>query len=236
MAITNGEQSGLICPYGTHTYNVPLSNTHVYNLTVDSDNNVLDNFVIYEDTTTNELYIQAGPFTATTSGITSIDDINSITIIFSGAGSGRRYLVLPLVTTNHRLTLSNGGIIGEDYTLNLGKETSSPRVPTGTGIEQIDRLPVDETPVGFSNYSPFFYWVHIPPNRSILDTALTAISNGNICSIGGGTILRIYLPDDTLNSYDSLGDSSTNRYRLIRILNNNSNVDYRKCQFKFRTR
>ena len=96
---TDGEQSGLICPGGTRTYSVPLSNTHSYNLAINIASNILDNFVIYEGTSSSELYIQAGPFSITTLAI--LFGHTNFTTTFSGTNTGRRYLVLP--PTTHQL-------------------------------------------------------------------------------------------------------------------------------------
>lgn len=230
---TDGEQSGLICPYGTHTYNIPLSNTHAYNLTVDGDNNVLDSLVIYEDNTTNELYVQAGPFSILLSGTATSGDTNAI-ITFSGTDSGRRYLVLPLSTTNHRLVLSNNNVIEKNYTLSIGEETNTSGELTG-------RLLTDETTMRFTNNDPEFYWVHMPPNSSILDGSLTAITTP-ICAYVTGIsetgygVVELYGMSEGPAGYDQIGNSFTNNYIILRIFNNDSNVDYRGCQFKFRTR
>ena len=223
IGATDGEQSGIIYPSGTHTYNIPLSNTHSYNLTVDAHSNVLDDFAIYESTNTNRLYIQAGPFSITlTEG-----GVDSVTITFSGAGSGRRYLVLPLLTTNYRLVLSNSNTVVESYTLNLAKET-------GTAEQPVGRLLIDETPMGFfTNNDPELYWMHFPPGSSNLEIAASAFAPGAIIC-GVATVGETEFPAN-INDYTLL-TSKVNEYNLVRILNNNGNIDYRKCQLKFRTR
>ena len=198
--VTDGEQNGLICPYGTLTYNIPLSNTHAYNLTVDAANNVLDNLTIYEDTTTNKLYIQAGPFSITNTGTTLGGGVSDITIDFSETDSGQRYLVLPLATTNHRLVISNNNNMEEDYTLTIGEETN-------TSSESIGRLLVDETLMGFfTSNDPVLYWVHIPTNMS-LGVTLTAIGSGNACAISAGAGYHsLFIPNEIKNLKYSLGE------------------------------
>lgn len=226
---TNDEQRSFICPYGTHTYNVPLSHERAYNLTIDSADNVWEDLSIFESTTTNELYIQAGPSSFSIGG-NSLASITNVTITFSGAENGRRYLVLPLVTTNHRLVFDNNSAMGESYTLlTLEEETNTSGMPIG-------RLLIDETPIGFfSNNEPEFYWVHLPPNMPNLDGALTGIVSGNFCGFTRNNYTGlIYSDSDPLNNYE--GTQVIGRHAIIRIYNNNSNWDYQGCQFKFRTR
>ena len=134
---TDGEQSGVIYPGGGHIYNIPLSNTHAYNLSMDANSNILSNLVIYEGANTNEIYIQAGPFSFTAGN--TAGGSHRVEIIFSGLDSGRRYLVLPLATTNHRLVISNSNMNAQDYTFTLGEETNTSGESTG-------RLLVDGTP------------------------------------------------------------------------------------------
>ena len=225
---TEGEQSGLICPGGTHTYSVPLSNTHSYNLTVNIASNVLDNFVIYEGTTTNEIYIQPGPFSVTVGG----GGINNpITNTFYGTNSGRRYLVLPLKTVNHRLVISNSRAGIEDYTLTLGEETNT------SGGRPIGRLLVGDTLMGFfSNNEPELYWAHLLANSKLFVT-IPGVVSGNNCGVLSSTgtdISVIYAISGPRVSLDAFATSVNYRYMIVRILNNDSNFDYRGCQFRFR--
>ena len=224
---TNEMQSNLIHPLSIHTYNIPLSNTYSFNLTVDAVSNVLDSLAIYEGTNTNNLYIRPGPFSIVTRGNPiAMNNITKVTTTFEGVDSGRRYLVLPLVTTSHRLVISNNNMESESYTLTLGEET-------GTTNHLIGRLLIDETPTEFlTNNQPELYWFHMPPNRSFLDVAWIGLLSSNTTTCG------VYLDNDSafppsLNSYTRLL-GSYNGYNIVRILNNDT--DTFKCRFKFRVR
>ena len=225
----DGEQSGLIYPGGTHTYSVPLSNTHAYNLTVEADSDILSNLAIYEGTNTNELYIKPGPFSI----VASDGDValSNITATFSGADNDNqsRYLVLPLSTTNHRLVISNSNAEIESYTLTLGEEMGTASLPIG-------RLLI-ETPMGFfTNNEPELYWVHIPPNKSHFDTAFVGHipSFANACGI---SIDMDHTFPTVFNVYINSGTPKNNRYTILRFLNDGYNypsIDYRGCQYRFR--
>lgn len=224
----DGEQSGMMYPRGSHTYNIPMSNTHAYNLTVDADSNVLDNLAIYEGTNTNELYIREGPFSMTTYGNFGL---SLVTTTFGGADNGRRYLVLPLATTNHQLVISNSNMGTEGYTLILREET-------GTTNRPIGRLLIDETPMGFfSNNDPEFYWFHVPPNGPILQSRARGIDTSD-CAINrtnNASGARIYFSQgSTFSAYETLGSTNTSGYHLIRVYNG-GDWDYTQCQFSFRT-
>lgn len=217
----DGEQSGMIYPGGSHTYNVTLSNTHAYNLSVDATNTVLDNIAIYEGTNTNELYIQSAPFSITTAGFLGL---SNVTTTFSGTNSGRRYLVLPLTTTDHHLVISNGNAEAENYTLTIAKEV-------GTEDQPIGRLLIDETPMGFfTNNDPELYWVHIPSNRTNFGVILSG-NDGNTIICGISISNDSTFPDSS--GYAHI-DFSQSGYSILRILNAEGAVDYRGCQFKFR--
>ena len=187
----------------------------------------MNNLTIYEDTTTNELYIQAGPFSITTSGVGG--GTSNITTTFSDADSGRRYLVLPLATTNHRLVISNSNMGEEIYTLTLGEER-------GTASQPIGRLLVDETLMDFSsNNEPELYWLHMPPNQ-IFEIDLSNITAGNVCAVRRELLINVYTTAFTNVNYQLLGENPPAGYHIIRFLNNDSNIDYRGCQYTFRLR
>ena len=228
---TDGEQSGIIYPGGSHTYNVFLSNTHAYNISIDAASNVSDSLTTYEATNTNELYIQSGPFTITPNA----PGLSNFTLTFSGADNGSRYLLLPLATTNHRLVLSNSNVGPENYTLTLGEETN-------TSGEPIGRVLIDGTPMGFfTNNDPVFYWFHLPPNRSFLDSAGRGINMPNCgVRIDNETLSYgevIFGAGNNFPSYEALGNSLTtgSRYFIVRIYRG-ALYDYTRCQFRFRVR
>ena len=232
-AASDEVQSNIIHANSTHTYSVFLSNTHSYNLTTEANSNVSDNVSIYQGTITQPLYIRAGSFSFTV-GINANNNFagsgldSAITTTFSGVSNGSRHLVLPLSNSMHRLVLSNGSAETESYSLNLVEET-------GTAGQPVGRLLVDESPMGyFSNNEPILYWVHIPANLQ-LRMQIHGVLSGNLCGV------RSQFAD---NSYIALGNpvpfnvlvhsSSNNRYHMIWIANNDSNYDYRGCQFRFR--
>ena len=223
----DGEQSGVIYPGGTHTYNLPLSHERAYNLAVNADSNLLDNLAIYQNTNTNQLYTRSGPFSMTLAGLVNplTNDIPGVTITFSGTNSGRRYLVLPLFSTNHRLVISNGNMGTESYTLKLGEETN-------TSGQLTSRLLIDETPTGFfTNNEPLFYWMHMPPNRSFLDVNVVDFLPGVItCGVSGNGDEEFPV---SANTYYQLGGAFSG-YTMIRIIDNDT--DQHKCQYSFRTR
>ena len=229
---TDGEQNGLIYPGGSHTYNVPLSHELAYNLTVDAASNILDNLAVYEDTTTNELYIQAGPFSRTGNNGGGVSTITNVTITFNGTNSGRRYLVLPLTNTNHRLVLSNGNVGAESYTLNIAKEI-------GSADQAVGRLLLETTMGFFTNNEPEFYWVHIPANRSRFDTLLAGFISSFSSSCGIAIDMGRAFPV-SFNVYTNSITLQTNRYTILSLLHdrntNNAGLDYRGCQYKFRLR
>ena len=221
----DGEQSGVINPGGSHIYNIPLSNTHSYNLTVDTASNILDNLVIQEGNSTNKLYIQAGYFS-----IPTIHEfgLSPITVTFSETNSGRRYLVLPLRTTNHRIVISNSNVGTENYTLTLSEERGTSNIPVG-------RLLVDETPMGFfTNNDPEVYWLHLPPNKSNLAASLPGVTSGNACGVSKGRTDAPQLYSGVNSSWIIVGSPFSTGYYIIRIYNNNGSIDYRGCQFRFR--
>ena len=224
---TNKAQSNLIHPYSTHTYSVFLSNTHSYDLTVEANSNVSDNVNIYQGTSTEPLLIRTGSFSIQTTGST-IAGVGNATTTFSGVSNGSRHLVLPLLTTNHRLVLSNNSAGTESYSLTLAEET-------GTAGQPVGRLLVDETPMGyFSNNEPEFYWVHIPNNRSIRGF-FSGVVSGNNCALSVDTTVNLDPRDSTiLVELSNNPDNSSNRYEILRIINNNGTFDYRGCQFRFR--
>ena len=225
---TDGEQSGVIYSGGSHTYNVPLTHERAYNLTVNANSNLLDNLSIYESTHTNDLYIQASPFSITIPGTSFGGGVSPITITFSGTNSGRRYLVLPLTNTNHRLVISNNNAGTESYTLILAEEAGTDAIPVG-------RLLVNETPVGFfTNNEPELYWVHIPPNITNFDTSLIAF-NSNLTTACPFVVGMDNINPSSINTYISSPVSSG--YTIFRFLNaNNNTINYRGCQYKFRFR
>ena len=226
----SGTQSNFVHANSTHTYSSPLSHERAYNLTIEAASNVSDNLAIYEGTSTNQLYVKAGPFSVITGGIGG--SIPSVTNTFSGidGGNGRRYLVLPLYTNIHHLVISNSSVSLESYTLTLGEETGTASQPTG-------RLLTDETSMGFfSNNEPELYWLHMPPNKINFEVALPNIATGNVCIVGRDILYRSIFTEST-NAYHNVGlENITAGYHIIRFLNNNSNIDYRGCQYRFRIR
>ena len=225
---TDSEQSGVIYPGGSHTYNVPLSNTHSYNLTIDAASNILNNFAIYENTTTNELYIQAGPFSETATA----DDygLTNITITFSGTNNGRRYLVLPLTNLNHRLVLTNSNINAESYNLTLREETGTASYPVG-------RLLVDGSFVSFTNNEPEFYWLHIPHSKTNWEGGIWIFDSG----VTGACVFYWNMRTVTISvfsNYIAISPQSspkTNGYFMLRFYNSPSHgVNIRGCQYRFR--
>lgn len=230
---TNGEQTNLIHPSSTHTYNVFLSNTHSYNLTVNANSNISGNVSVYEGIRSNPLYIRSGPFSITAEGtLIANANIGHITTTFSGVSNGSRYLVLPLATTSHRLVISNSNAIAESYTLTLAEET-------GTVDNPIGRLLVDETTMGFfTNNEPELYWVHVPGDVDLL-TIFPQVLNGKNCGVAGNTSLStaILAFGGHTSRYESFINSHVgDTYEIVRVLNNDSNFDYRGCQIRFRFR
>ena len=186
----DGEQANLLCPYTTHSYNIPLSHELVYSLSVNADSNVMDSLSIYEGVNVDPLYIKAAPFTIITTPTiittTNGDVITSITnghiysnitsdggvtntnlatngiVTFPGINNGRRYMVLPLASNSHRIVISNNSEQIENYTINLAEYL-------GKNPDTL-RLLTAPQKMGYfdSADDPRYFWMHVPPNKNLL--------------------------------------------------------------------
>ena len=210
---TDGIQSNTIYANSTHTYNVPLSNTLMYSLTVKANSSISNNVTIYEGNNTEPLYIRAAPFT------------NSLEtdIIFSGVNNGSRYLVLPLAPNSHRVVLSNNSDQNQSYSLNLEE------------YSVISRLLLEPQKMSFYDLTNanYYFLVHVPPNKNMevsvdkrrgSNSIIRTIVNGLSASFNTATLLDITRPlstSSTESKYhvllidDPSGNNSHTNYRLI---------------------